>query len=103
MGLRQFVNGAPAVVYVQRIRLAGVLVMAHGMTAERVDVNAVEQPVKLLRCQFDHLLMPSRPHETDLSVISWARHMMRCKSHGYADEEEKTDCRASGSGPRAAA
>ncbi|WP_254223665.1 hypothetical protein [Burkholderia multivorans] len=66
MGLRQFVNGAPAVVYVQRIRLAGVLVMAHGMTAERVDVNAVEQPVKLLRCQFDHLLMPSRPHETVL-------------------------------------
>ncbi|RQS19680.1 hypothetical protein, partial [Burkholderia sp. Bp8998] len=25
----------------------------------------------------------------DLSVISWARHIMRCKSHGYADEEEK--------------
>lgn len=39
----------------------------------------------------------------DLSVISWARHIMRCKGHGYADEEEKTNCSASGSGPRAAA
>ncbi|WP_217481573.1 hypothetical protein, partial [Burkholderia contaminans] len=25
----------------------------------------------------------------DLSVISWAGHIMRCKGHGYADEEEK--------------
>ncbi|PRE50183.1 hypothetical protein DB771_17825, partial [Burkholderia sp. AU29985] len=24
-----------------------------------------------------------------LSVISWAGHIMRCKSHGYANEEEK--------------
>ncbi|WP_208456455.1 hypothetical protein, partial [Burkholderia pseudomultivorans] len=24
----------------------------------------------------------------DLSVISWAGHIMRCKSHGYANEEE---------------
>ncbi|MFP3506327.1 hypothetical protein, partial [Burkholderia sp. SIMBA_062] len=39
----------------------------------------------------------------DLSVISWAGHIMRCKSHGYADEEEKTNRSASGSGPRAAA
>ena len=39
----------------------------------------------------------------DLSVISWARHIMRCKSHGYANEEEKANCSASGSGPRAAA
>lgn len=41
--------------------------------------------------------------ETDLSAISWAGHIMRCKSHGYADEEEKANCSASGSGPRAAA
>ncbi|WP_221622394.1 hypothetical protein, partial [Burkholderia sp. Bp9140] len=27
--------------------------------------------------------------QQDLSVISWARHIMRCKGHGYADEEEK--------------
>uniref|UniRef100_UPI001ABA5951 hypothetical protein n=1 Tax=Burkholderia cenocepacia TaxID=95486 RepID=UPI001ABA5951 len=27
----------------------------------------------------------------DLSVILWAGHIMRCKSHGYADEEEKTN------------
>ena len=39
----------------------------------------------------------------DLSVILWAGHIMRCKSHGYADEEEKTNRSASGSGPRAAA
>ncbi|MBN3750115.1 hypothetical protein G3N96_32555 [Burkholderia sp. Se-20373] len=39
----------------------------------------------------------------DLSVISWARHIMRCKGHGYADEEKETNCSASGSGPRAAA
>ncbi|WP_249220672.1 GNAT family N-acetyltransferase [Burkholderia cenocepacia] len=41
--------------------------------------------------------------EKDLSVILWAGHIMRCKSHGYADEEEKTNRSASGSGPRAAA
>ena len=29
----------------------------------------------------------------DLSVISWAGHIMRCKGHGYADEEEKTNWR----------
>jgi hypothetical protein len=28
----------------------------------------------------------------DLSVISWARHIMRCKSHGNANEEEKANC-----------
>lgn len=39
----------------------------------------------------------------DLSVILWAGHIMRCKGHGYADEIEKTNCSASGSGPRAAA
>ncbi|WP_416053461.1 hypothetical protein [Burkholderia contaminans] len=43
------------------------------------------------------------PHLPDLSVILWAGHIMRCKSHGYADEEEKTNRSASGSGPRAAA
>ncbi|WP_244141421.1 Imm71 family immunity protein, partial [Burkholderia vietnamiensis] len=32
----------------------------------------------------------------DLSVISWAGHIMRCKSHGYANEEEKANCSASG-------
>ncbi|WP_208448818.1 hypothetical protein, partial [Burkholderia cenocepacia] len=31
----------------------------------------------------------------DLSVILWAGHIMRCKSHGYADEEEKTNRSAS--------
>ncbi|WP_208458384.1 hypothetical protein, partial [Burkholderia vietnamiensis] len=36
---------------------------------------------------------------SDLSVISWAGHIMRCKSHGYANEEEKANCSASGSGP----
>ncbi|WP_208450692.1 hypothetical protein, partial [Burkholderia ambifaria] len=35
----------------------------------------------------------------DLSVISWARHIMRCKGHGYANEEETANCSASGSGP----
>src|SRR5690349_741736 len=37
-----------------------------------------------------------------LSVILWARHIMRGKSHGYANEEE-THGGVSGSGPRAAA
>jgi hypothetical protein len=64
VGLPKFVKGAPPVVYVQRTGLAGVLVMAHRMAAKRVDVDAIEQPVKLLGRQFDHLLMPSRPHET---------------------------------------
>ncbi|WP_233634762.1 PAAR domain-containing protein, partial [Burkholderia cenocepacia] len=31
-----------------------------------------------------------------LSVISWAGHIMRCKGHGYANEEEKANCSASG-------
>ncbi|KVR40656.1 hypothetical protein WK16_12840 [Burkholderia ubonensis] len=39
----------------------------------------------------------------DLSVILWARHIMRVKSHGYADEEEETNGGLAGSGPRAAA
>lgn len=38
-----------------------------------------------------------------LSVISWARHIVRCKSHGYADEEEKANGGASSCGPRGAA
>jgi hypothetical protein len=38
----------------------------------------------------------------DLSVNLWARHIMRCKSHGYANEEE-TNGGVPGSGPRAAA
>ncbi|WP_232464259.1 transposase, partial [Burkholderia ubonensis] len=29
------------------------------------------------------------PEQMDLSVILWARHIMRVKSHGYADEEEE--------------
>ncbi|WP_429536096.1 hypothetical protein [Paraburkholderia youngii] len=37
----------------------------------------------------------------DLSGILWVRHIMRGKSHGYADEEE-TYGRSSGGGPRAA-
>ncbi|WP_155628305.1 homocysteine S-methyltransferase family protein [Burkholderia multivorans] len=41
--------------------------------------------------------------EQGLSAISWGRHIMGCKSHGYADEEEKANRSASGSGPRAAA
>lgn len=39
---------------------------------------------------------------SDLSVISWARHNVRRKSLGCASEEEKANCSASGSGPRAA-
>ncbi|WP_178377277.1 ATP-binding protein, partial [Burkholderia ubonensis] len=39
--------------------------------------------------------------EADLSVILWARHIMRVKSHGYADEEEETNGGLAGSGPRA--
>ncbi len=34
------------------------------MTAKRVDVDTIEQPVKLLGRQFDQLLMSSRPHDT---------------------------------------
>ncbi|WP_232431757.1 hypothetical protein, partial [Burkholderia ubonensis] len=30
-----------------------------------------------------------RPSSADLSVILWARHIMRVKNHGYADEEEE--------------
>ncbi|WP_232448831.1 DUF4365 domain-containing protein, partial [Burkholderia ubonensis] len=40
--------------------------------------------------------------DVDLSVILWARHIMRVKSHGYADEEEETNGGLAGSGPRAA-
>jgi hypothetical protein len=36
------------------------------MTAKRVDVDAIEQPVELLRRQLDHFLIASRPHETVL-------------------------------------
>ncbi|WP_218165108.1 hypothetical protein, partial [Burkholderia ubonensis] len=32
-----------------------------------------------------------RPHRTDLSVILWARHIMRVKNHGDVDEEEETN------------
>ncbi|WP_208450809.1 hypothetical protein, partial [Burkholderia cenocepacia] len=35
--------------------------------------------------------------QVDLSVISWAGHIMRCKSHGYANEEETANRSASGS------
>nr|WP_244104446.1 hypothetical protein [Burkholderia vietnamiensis] len=49
------------------------------------------------------LLRHQTPLHGDLSVISWAGHIMRCKSHEYANEEEKANCSASGSGPRAAA
>ncbi|CAB3646633.1 hypothetical protein LMG5911_02121 [Achromobacter spanius] len=38
----------------------------------------------------------------DLSVILCARHIMRTKDHGYADEEE-THSSCSGGGPWAAA
>ncbi|KGX53304.1 hypothetical protein Y024_5333 [Burkholderia pseudomallei TSV44] len=38
----------------------------------------------------------------NLSVILWAGHIMRCKSHGYANEEE-TNGSIPGSRPRAAA
>ncbi|AJX17470.1 transposase C of IS166 homeodomain protein [Burkholderia ubonensis MSMB22] len=41
--------------------------------------------------------------DRDLSVILWARHIMRVKNHGYADEEEETNGGLAGSGPRAAA
>jgi hypothetical protein len=41
--------------------------------------------------------------EPDLSVISWARHIMKDESHGYANHEEETHRRFSGRGPRAAA
>ncbi|WP_218165530.1 hypothetical protein, partial [Burkholderia ubonensis] len=30
-------------------------------------------------------------HVGDVSVILWARHIMRVKNHGYADEEEETN------------
>ncbi|KVT70310.1 hypothetical protein WK58_18305 [Burkholderia ubonensis] len=43
------------------------------------------------------------PLSRDLSDILWARHIMRVKSHGYADEEEETNGGLAGSGPRAAA
>ncbi|WP_218165629.1 hypothetical protein, partial [Burkholderia ubonensis] len=39
------------------------------------------------------------PGTWDLSVILWARHIMRVKSHGYADEEEETNGGLAGSGP----
>jgi hypothetical protein len=36
------------------------------MAANRVDVDAVKQPVKLLRRQFDHRLVAAWPHEVVL-------------------------------------
>ncbi|WP_232445833.1 hypothetical protein, partial [Burkholderia ubonensis] len=33
----------------------------------------------------------SESRSWDLSVILWARHIMRVKNHGYADEEEETN------------
>ncbi|WP_208456799.1 hypothetical protein, partial [Burkholderia sp. BCC0397] len=45
-----------------------------------------------------HLCKPSAG--PDLSVILWAGHIMRGKSHGYVDEEEEANRSASGSGPR---
>ncbi|WP_407060412.1 hypothetical protein, partial [Burkholderia ubonensis] len=35
------------------------------------------------------LISEFRERVMDLSVILWARHIMRVKSHGYADEEEE--------------
>ncbi|AWG32156.1 hypothetical protein [Burkholderia cenocepacia] len=70
----------------------------------------IVDPYKLMENGFAEVVrLPDRMGELsstlqkDLSVILWAGHIMRCKSHGYADEEEKTNRSASGSGPRAAA
>ncbi|WP_261539682.1 restriction endonuclease fold toxin 5 domain-containing protein [Burkholderia multivorans] len=69
---------------------------------EGVDFDGFQREACLLqetKGDYDQFL----DEDGDLSVISWARHIMGCKSHGYADEEEKANRSASGSGPRAAA
>jgi hypothetical protein len=68
VGLRQIVKGVPLLLTCNAPlgRLAGVQVTSHRVATNRIDVDAVKQPVKLLRCQLDDLLMLSRPHETVL-------------------------------------
>ncbi|WP_162631619.1 hypothetical protein [Burkholderia sp. JP2-270] len=67
---------------------------AHIRTLWAHEVASGEQIERFFSGQYD---------PKDLSVISWAGHIMRYKSHGYADEEEEANRSASGSGPRAAA
>ncbi|OJB21881.1 hypothetical protein BGV55_27310 [Burkholderia ubonensis] len=58
---------------------------------------------KTARRQLSRVFCMFRGGRKDLSVILWARHIMRVKNHGYADEEEETNGGLAGSGPRAAA
>ena len=61
-------HDCPVVVYRQRAAArcepsARVPVLPFRVTAHRVDINAVKQPVQLLGRQLDHCLLPTWPHE----------------------------------------
>ncbi|WP_175725947.1 hypothetical protein, partial [Burkholderia ambifaria] len=60
---------------------------------------SLDQVARHFRHRFGMEASDTSLRRTDLSVISWARHIMRCKGHGYANEEETANCSASGSGP----
>src|SRR5690349_7268772 len=73
MGLRKFVTAGRAVAHSQRPEALAkqrrcrhstrVAVLSRGMTAQRVDIDAVKQQVKLLGRQFDHSLLTTGPNE----------------------------------------
>jgi hypothetical protein len=42
------------------------MVLSRGMTAHRIDVNTIKQPVQLFGRQLDHCLLAARPHEVVL-------------------------------------
>jgi hypothetical protein len=97
-----------------RIRLAGYVQLMLSTVAPRESPDAYRCS-SARRCCFytasaESRLMQSAPEAPQhcsatmgLSVILWAGHIMRDKSHGYADEEETKNGSIPGSGPRAAA
>jgi hypothetical protein len=50
-------------VFVMIYDLCDVPVLARRVTVHRINVNAIQQPVELLRRQFDHRLLPAWPNK----------------------------------------
>ncbi|KWB48984.1 hypothetical protein WL37_11525 [Burkholderia ubonensis] len=75
--------------------------MSSAPSGQYPGANAVNVQPNQKNLELTHRERPEA--QPDLSVILWARHIMRVKNHGYADEEEETNGGLAGSGPRAAA